>query len=75
MEEFGSSFFSSELIFSKLRAREEDKESLFGEEFIVADNGGGKRKDEVAIGLIFVVIFGCLLREVLGEIGGFRRVA
>jgi hypothetical protein len=77
----GKIFSSFELIFSKLRVREEEKDSVFGEVFglllVVEDNGGGKRNDDVAMGLLFVMIFVCccLLRDVLGEIGGFRRVA
>jgi hypothetical protein len=41
----------------------------------VDDNGGGKRKDDVPIGLTFDESFCCLLKQVLGDAGGFRRVA
>jgi len=59
----GKIFSSFELIFSKLRVREEEKDSVFGEVFglllVVEDNGGGKRNDDVAMGLLFVMIFVC----------------
>jgi hypothetical protein len=73
-------FFSSEFIFSKLRVRDDDNESLFGEGtelvavVVVEDNGGGKRKDDVAMGLIFEGSFCCCCLG-FGDIGGFRRVA
>ena len=42
--------------------------------FVIEDNGGGKRNDDVPIGLMLDESLG-LLREFLGDMGGFRRVA
>lgn len=71
--------FSSEFRFSKLRVRDEDNNSLFGLGLVfavVVDNGGGKRKEDVPLELKpFEIDFCCLIRDVLGDIGGFRSVA
>ena len=64
------------MIFSKLRVRDNERESSSDELllFIVDDSGGGKRNDDVPAGLAYDVNLG-LLKEPFGDTGGLRSVA